>query len=150
VRLFNETKEALQRQTATSEILRIISTSAANVQPVFDVIAQSAWRLCEAEDVSIFRRDGDRMLLVAHHGSIPSGIVGEFAVPLIGPMRTLVESAQIFHVADSQAEPTFPEMGENARRLGFRTVLAVPLLRDGVAIGGITLRRTKSRLFTAA
>src|SRR5262249_24415645 len=95
VRLFNETKEALDRQPATSEILRVISTSPADVQPVFDVIAHSARRLCEAADVSIFRRNDDEVLLVAHDGSIPGGTVAEFAIPLVGPMRRLVESAQI-------------------------------------------------------
>jgi signal transduction histidine kinase len=143
-----QVSESLERQTATADILRVISQSQAEVQPVFDAIAQSARRLCEAEDVSIFRRDGDRALLVAHHGSIPSRIVGEFAIPLIGHMRTLVESSQVFHVADLQTESEFPEISENARLLGFRAVLGVPLLREGVAIGVITLRRREARLFS--
>jgi hypothetical protein len=134
--LFNETKDALERQTATSEILRVISTSPADIQPVFDAIARSARRLCGTADASIFRLDGDLARLVAHDGSIESGVVGEFAIPLVGPMRRLVESAQILHVADLQAESDeFPELSENARRLGFRAVLVVPLLREGIAIG---------------
>jgi len=150
VRLFNETKDALERQTATSEILRVISTLPAAVQPVFDVIARSARRLCGAADASIFRLEGDLARLVAHDGSIESRTVGEFAIPLVGPWRRLVESAQILHLADVQAEfHEFPEISENARRLGFCAVLGVPLLREGVVIGSIHLRRREAQLFTA-
>src|SRR6516164_4810534 len=150
VRLFNETKDALERQTATSEILRVISTLPAAVQPVFDVIARSARRLCGAADASIFRLEGDLARLVAHDGSIESRTVGEFAIPLVGPWRRLVESAQILHLADVQAEfHEFPEISENARRLGFCAVLGVPLLREGVVIGSINLRRREAQLFTA-
>src|SRR5438445_9096779 len=69
--------EALARETATSEILRVISQSPTNVQPVFDAVAESAARLCEAYDAAIFRLDGDRLRLVAHRGPIPIGAVGE-------------------------------------------------------------------------
>jgi two-component system, NtrC family, sensor kinase len=79
VRLFNETKEALERQTATSEILRVISSSPTDVQPVFDAVAASAARLCEAIDAAIFRVDGDVLRLVAHQGAIPAH------APLQGP-----------------------------------------------------------------
>jgi two-component system NtrC family sensor kinase len=71
VRLFNETKEALEQQTATSEILRVISQSLTDVQPVFEAIARSAARLCDAVDASINRLDGARLRVVAHHGPIP-------------------------------------------------------------------------------
>jgi len=74
--------EALEQQTATSEILGVISSSPTNVQPVFDAVAQSAARLCEAYDVVIFRREANRLLLVAHHGPTPIGLVGEFSLPL--------------------------------------------------------------------
>src|SRR4029077_5413746 len=63
--------EALEQQAATSEILRVIRTSPRNVQPVFDAVAESAARLCESLDCSVWRREGDRLLLVAHHGPIP-------------------------------------------------------------------------------
>ena len=64
--------EALEQQTATSEILRVISSSPTETQPVLDAVAESAARLCEAYDVSIFRVDGDVLRLAAHHGPIPA------------------------------------------------------------------------------
>src|SRR5262249_41939995 len=79
-RLFKELEDRNRDLTATSEILQIISSSPSDVQPVLDAVAQSAARLCESSDVEIFRRDGDRLLLVAHHGPIPSRTL---AVPLV-------------------------------------------------------------------
>ena len=73
VRLFNELKEALEQQTATSEILGVIASSPTDIQPVLNVVAENAARLCEADDAIIRRLDGNVMPLVAHYGQIPPG-----------------------------------------------------------------------------
>src|SRR5262249_44040791 len=151
VRLFNETKEALDRQTGTSEILRVISSSPTDLQPVLDAVAERAASLCGASDGGIFRVDGDRLRLVAHHVSIPSGPVGQFTLPLIrGTVggRAVLERRSI-HVRDLQQDvEEFPEGSTTARRFGHRTILGVPLLREGGGIGCIIIRRTEAHPFT--
>jgi PAS domain S-box-containing protein len=154
VRLFKELEarnrdltETLEQQTATSEVLRVISRSPTDIQPVLDTVAESAARLCDSFDVVIWRRDGDRLLLAAHHGPIPA----HSTLPLIRGMSNgrAVLDGRTVHVSDIQREgDEFPEGSENARRVGHRTILAVPLMRGGAAIGTIQLRRTEARLFT--
>jgi two-component system, NtrC family, sensor kinase len=144
--------EALDQQTATSEILRVISSSPTDVQPVFDAIAEAAARLCEAFDAAIFHLEGERLRLVAHHGPIPTvGPVGQFTIPLVRGIaigRSVLDGRSI-HVADIETEAEeFPEGNEQLRRMGVRTILSVPLMREGVAIGAIGLRRTEVRPFT--
>ena len=154
VRLFTELEarnaeltEALEQQTATSEILRVISSSPTDIQPVLDTVAESAARLCESFDATIWLRDGDRLLRAAHHGPILQwyphcSLVGSAAGRSVLDGRT-VQRADMLAEGDE-----FPETSEMARRLGFRTILNVPLMREGTAIGTISLRRTEVRLFT--
>src|SRR5207249_2002920 len=144
VRLFNETKEALDRQTATSEILRVISQSPTDVQPVFDAIAESAVRLCDAVFGGIFRVDGETLRAVGRHGPIA---VRGFVMPIKrGTVagRTVLER-QTVHVIDLQAEEEeFPEGSAIAKELGHRTTLGVPLLREGAALGAVVIRRAEA------
>jgi len=158
VRLFTEVQErnralsdSLQQQTATSDILRVISRSPTDIQPVFDTIARSAATLCEAFDASIFRVDGNRLAFVGHHGPIAQNHGGHFSLPLVrGTVggRSVLEGRAV-QVADLPAEGhEFPDAADNARRFGFHTILSVPLMRDGVALGGIQLRRTEVHPFT--
>ena len=152
-RLLNELRqrtddltEALEQQTATSEVLSVISSSPTDVQPVFDAIARSAARLCEAFDVVVFTVDGNILRLVAHHGALPASNVPLHRGTVGG--RTVIER-RVIHSRDLQAEvDEFPEGSAFARRLGHRTVLSVPLLREGVAIGNIQLRRQEVRPFS--
>src|SRR5262245_4119623 len=134
--------EALEQQTATSEILKSISGSPTDLQPVLDAVDERAAHLCGASDGSIFRVDGKSLRLVAHYVSIPAGPVGQFTLPLIrGTVggRTVLER-RLIHVTDLQQEVAeFPEGSVFARRFGHRTILGVPLLREGVAIGCIQI-----------
>jgi signal transduction histidine kinase len=142
--------ESLERETATSEILRVISSSPADVQPVFAALAESAAWLCGAADSYIFRVDGEQLRLVARHGSISALSLGECLPVVRGTLvgRSVLER-RIVHVADIQAEAEeFPESQKVAQRLGHRTVLNVPLIHEGVAIGVIGIRRTEAQLFT--
>src|SRR5260370_10243919 len=141
--------DSLEQQTATSEILRAISSSPTDLQPVLDTVVRSAARFCGAYDACIFRLDGDHLRLDAHHGPVaqPDGFLLPVVKGTVGG-RTVLER-RVIHVADLPAETTeFPEAAPNARRLGFRTILSVPLVREGVAIGVIQLRRPESVPFT--
>jgi GAF domain-containing protein len=154
VRLFTELQAknrdltaALEQQTATADILRVISSSPTDVQPVFETIAENAARLCVSRDAHVFVRHRDLLRQVSHHGSIPI----TQTLPLVWGTangRAVLEGRTV-HVADMQVESSeFPEGSEIARRLGHRTVLIVPLMRDGAAVGAIAVRRTEVRLFT--
>jgi signal transduction histidine kinase len=145
-----ELSEALEQQTATGDILGVISSSPTDVQPVFDAVAASAARLCDAMDAAIFRVDGDALRLVAHHGGIPAISVGD-AMP--GGRGTVtgraVVDGQTVHVDDLAARAAdFPAGGAYARASGHRTTLAVPLMREQTAIGAILIRRAEVRPFS--
>jgi signal transduction histidine kinase len=139
--------ESLEQQMATSEILRTVAHSSADIQSALDAVCQSAARLCEAYDSAIWRPDGDRLLLVAHHGPITQ--VETLPLTRDYPAGQSVLDKRTLHIADMQTQrDEFPVGRKLARRLNFRTILCVPLIREGVAIGTIGLRRTEAQLFT--
>jgi len=141
-----ELQESLEYQTATAEVLGVISRSPTDVQPVFDAIASSAAKLCNALDAVVLRVDGDMLRLVAHHGPMPIGDVPLHCGTVGG--RAVIER-RLIHVEDLQAEEVeYPEGSEFAKRLGHRTTLSVPLLREGVAIGNIQVRRDEVQPFS--
>ena len=157
-RLFDETQtrnreitEALEQQTATSEILRVIANSPTNIQPVLEIVAQFAAYLCEANDVQIYKVEGDQLVQVTHFGQIPALRDGE-ALPLVPGLvtgRAVLERRPI-HIEDMNqlSETEYPESVALQKRLGHQTALAAPLLREGNAIGAIVVRRNEVHPFS--
>ena len=146
VRLFNETKEALERQTAVSDILKVISASPTDIQPVLDAIAESAARFTGAEDASVLLVQGEVVAALAHYG--PISLPGSVPLDRGSVGGTAILEARVIHVEDVTANDDFPISKELSRTNdGQRTVLAAPLIRDGKAIGIIVLRRREPRLF---
>jgi GAF domain-containing protein len=144
-----ELAEAREQQAATAEVLRIISSSPTQLQPVLEAVVKSAARFCGADDATIFALDGQDLYTAAHWGPIPQA-VGHRAPCVRGSVggRTVLERKPV-HVIDLQAETEeFPEGSAFAKRLGHRTTLGVPLLREGVAVGTIQLRRAEVNPFT--
>jgi signal transduction histidine kinase/HAMP domain-containing protein len=144
-----ELTESLEQQTATSEILRVIAGSPTDVQPVLDVVAERAARLCEAEDAIIFRVAGDHHQRVAKYGSIPAP---DFPVPITRgfPGGRAIVDRQTIHIPDIEAvlDTEYSDVKAIQKEIGQRTVLATPLLREGMAIGAIVIRRLQVRPFT--
>jgi signal transduction histidine kinase/signal transduction protein with GAF and PtsI domain len=149
-RLFNETREGLEQQTATSQILRVISDSPGDVRPILDAVAERATQLCDTASTALYVLEGESMRRAAFNGA--QELIGRETVPysagtLVG--RAIVEGKAI-HVHDiEQAQSEYPMSWEFARQFGRRqTMLAVPLLREGRPFGTMFLRRTEVRPFT--
>ena len=152
-RLFNETTEALDQQTAISEILRVISSSPTDVQPVLDAIAERAAKLCDAAAASMYLIDGESLKHLASKGPSADPVSHVDALPIDHNSLTgrAVVERRMIHIADllaEQSEHEYPLSYELAKRLGHRTVIVSPLLREGQPFGAILLRRQQVRPFS--
>ena len=151
VRLFHATQEALEQQTATSEILRVISSSPTDVQPVFDTIAANALRLCDADFSALFRFDGELIHIGAMRNLDPERSAAfRTAYPSLpsrgGTTQRAVLTGRIVHMPDIREDPEYTYQ-EVAKAADFRSVLSVPMLRDGKPIGTITVYRVAAKPF---
>src|SRR5262245_23380485 len=147
--------EALEQQTATAEILRVISRSPTDVQPVFEAITERAMRLCSADYASAHRLEGNEIHLVAQHGQSREWLEAAsrvFPAPLTSDLvsgRAMVDRA-VVHVEDLQTDPRLPASQALARTMGYHSVLSVPMLRDSGPVGAIMAFRQELRPFTEA
>jgi two-component system, NtrC family, sensor kinase len=149
--LFKETKEALARQTATSDILRVISQSPTDVRPVFDAIAQSAVRLLRCDRAFIQRCDGTSFWTVSLRGPEgPLPMLNASPVPIDPaanfPSRVIVERKTL-HLPDWAAIELPPLEQVIRARLGISSALYMPLLRDGECIGLLAMAGTRTNIF---
>jgi signal transduction histidine kinase len=151
VRLFNETKEALEQQTAISEILRVISSSPTDVQPVLDAIAERAATFCDAAAASMYLIDGESLNHLASKGLSAGPVSHVDTLPIDRNSLTgrAVLERRMIHLPDLLAEESeYPLSYELAKRLGHRTVIVTPLLREGQPFGAMLLRRQQVRPFS--
>src|SRR5258707_579074 len=150
-RLFNETKEALERQTATADILKVIASSPSDVQPVLDAVVKAATRFCGAEDAVIALCERDEMIVSAHEGPIQHDLGRRATLDRTSAAGRSVLDAQTMHVPDIlAAEAAELTTGQHlAREFGFRAVAAVPMMRESRAIGTLFLRRVQPGAFAA-
>src|SRR5262245_66113217 len=148
--------EALEQQTATSEILRTIAHAPTDAQPVFDTIVQSVARLCRAAHAAVFLTDGRMVYLPANLGSSPEALAtarARYPRPL--DMETMpgmaILTRSVIHVPDiEEPPPAIALVREVGRSLGFRSTVAVPMLRDGQAVGTINVARREPGRFSDA
>jgi GAF domain-containing protein len=154
-RLLKELRESLQQQTATADVLRVISSSPGELQPVFQAILGSATGICEAKFGNLWLREGDAFRIAATHGAPPAYREYFDREPLVHPhpksgLGVILETKRLVHIADVRVESTFKDKMRiatielaNARSLG-----AVPLLKENDVIGAIAIYRQEVRRFT--
>jgi signal transduction histidine kinase/CheY-like chemotaxis protein len=155
----HELSESLEQQTATSEVLRVISSSPGDLKPVFETMLANATRLCEAKFGNLFLREGDAFRPVAMHGASAAYAEWWRREPTVHirdipntPLARIAETKAVFHTPDLRAEQAYiernPRMVALVEDAGARSVLTVPMLKEGELIGAIVIYRTEVRPFT--
>ncbi|HEV3119241.1 MAG TPA: GAF domain-containing protein, partial [Gemmataceae bacterium] len=149
-RLLNELRESLEQQTATADVLKVISSSPGDLEPVFQAMLENATRICDASSGSLFRFDGSAFIPAAQVGLSPE--YGEFLrqrgpfEPLPGGhLHRVMRTKQVSHTADDAAERG---RGPGARLAGARSTVCIPMLKDNVLVGAFFIYRTEVRPFT--
>ncbi|MGQ0545515.1 MAG: GAF domain-containing protein, partial [Betaproteobacteria bacterium] len=149
VRLFNETKESLEQQTAISEVLRVISSTPADVRPMLEAVAERSTRLCDATATSIYVLEDKLLRRTAFHG--PAHLQGNDTLPYTpaSVVGRAIADGKALHVDDiQQDQQSYPVSWQFAQQYGHHTMLAVPLMREGKPFGAMFLRRADVRPFT--
>jgi GAF domain-containing protein len=149
-RLLNELRESLAQQTATSEVLRVISSSPGELEPVFNAMLENALRICDAKFGTMFRYDGKLLLLAASVATPPALAEfqrqrGPFLPQAGGPAHHVLQTKQVYHCADEAAQPS---PGKSASFGGARSIVAVPMLKENELIGMIIIYRQEVRPFS--
>jgi two-component system NtrC family sensor kinase len=150
-RLLHELREALEQQTATADVLHIISRSTFDLQQLLDTLIELAVRLCDADLAAVHRQQGEQYRVIATHGGPPDHRALAGGVPFAPGRGSVIGRAVMerkpVHVADVLADPDYA-LAAAQKAIGYRTVLGVPLLREGNPIGVIVLMRLSVRPFT--
>jgi GAF domain-containing protein len=148
--------EALEQQAATSDVLRVISSSPGNLEPVFETILMNATRLCEASFGTLFVREADAFRVVAMHNAPPAYAEARKREPLIRPrpdtaLGRLAITNQVVHIADIRTHQAYierdPSVVTAVELARYRTVVSVPMLKDKELIGAISIYRQEVRPF---
>jgi GAF domain-containing protein len=154
VRLFEQVQaktrdltEALAHQTGSANILKVIASSPTDVEPVLKAIVENACELCEAYDAIVCLKDGDDLRFSAHQGPIPIGLE-KWPINRNWTAGRAFMDQRAVHVHDLLESADFPDGRELARRMGHRSILSVPLLRENESVGAILLRRTEVHPFS--
>ena len=152
-RLLNELRQSLQQQTATADVLKVISRSTFDLQAVLNTLAESAVRLCEADIASIHRQQGNNYQMIAIHGAVPEQITElvlrnvPFAAGRGSVLGRTVAERRPIQISDVLADPDYSLL-DVQRKVGFRTIMGVPILREGNPIGVVVLMRVTVRPFS--
>ena len=157
-RLLNELRESLQQQTATADVLKTISSSPGDLQPVFDVMLENATRICEAKLGNLFLREGDDFRAVAVHGESgyadwyrrdPMAVMRDHP---ISPLDRVIKTKQVIHIPDLLRDQSYldraPRIVSLADSAGARAIVVVPMLKESELIGAIAIYRQEVRPFT--